>query len=195
MIKSNVFYEALDAGLASVLGGTTVERLPGKPAKYRLRTGAGDLHLWLRVNSKVSAMPYLPGEFWPEISAPETLRSRQGHDSGDVSWYQYSTEEQNAAFKEQQSRVRKKVAAQKTFENEFYRQMRNSRLSSLKALIADPLLPQHPHKELIYLDADDAHAWGTIFAEQLPSWLDRFTRAPETLNMYMWRVHWAEAPA
>lgn len=51
--------------------------------------------------------------------------------------------------------------------------------------------PRFPDAALKYLDADDATAWGALFARQLPAWLERFERRPETLAGYMWRGHWA----
>lgn len=192
MIDSTTFYESFDAGFRSVSASPAVTRLRGKPSKYRIATPAGDLSVWFKVNSKASALPYQPGEFWPVIDAAEILRHPRQSDEGTVSWYQYTTDEEHAAMHALQLAVCGKVAAQDEFENDVYRDMRDIRLQSVRDLVDFPFTPGHPHTALLYLDAADAFAWGAFFAAQLPAWLHRFAAAPETLAMHMWRVHWGD---
>lgn len=195
MIDSTNFYASFDAGFRSVPASPAVTRLRGKPSRYRLGTPAGTLSAWFKVNSKASALPYQPGEFWPVIDAPESLRHPRQVDGGTVSWYQYAGDEEHDAMRALQLRVCDKVAAQDEFEHDLYRGMRDLSLASVRDLIDVPFTPGHPHTALLYLDADDAFAWGAFFAARLPAWLDRFAAAPETLTMHMWRVHWNDAPA
>jgi hypothetical protein len=187
MIKSDLFYPAFESALTAATPGL-LQRQRGKLPKFTAATATGPLSIWFKVNAKASAIPYQPGEFWPVIEAA-TLRYGE-RDSGTVSWHQYTTPEENAAILDLNRRVYAKTQAQDTFENDVYRQMRDIWLNMAAFALDQPLLPGHPHTGLHYLDEEDAHAWGALFGQQLEGWLQRFNTQPETLEMYMWRVHW-----
>lgn len=191
MIKSDEFYARFDQGFAPARDSLPLVRLRGKASKYRVATAAGDLEFWFKVNSKASALPNQPGEFWPVITGAESLRDAQRHDDGIVSWYQYVTEEEGSGMRGMQHRVVEKAAAQEEFEHDLCREMLEARLPELRMQAEEPFEARLPHTALLYLDAEDATRWGELFARCLRGWLERFGREPETLARYMWRVHWS----
>ncbi|HEU4699361.1 MAG TPA: hypothetical protein VFS40_09280 [Gemmatimonadales bacterium] len=188
MIKSGVFHASFHRGFAPALR-TLPGRRTGRTSAYEIETAVGPLALAFHVNPKASAIPYCAGECWPLLHAPAPLRRAEG-DDGLVSWYQYTTEPEHAAIQALQRRVYAKVAAQDGFAVDVHRQMRDNSLPLLRATTEAPLEARFPHTALAYLDADDAEAWGTLLGAQLPGWLARFQAQPETLESYMWRVHW-----
>ena len=83
-----------------------------------------------------------------------------------------------------------KVENQTDFERETQRGLRNAFLPSWRRFIEDDFRAREPHTALYYLDAQDAEQWGKLFAVQLIPWIEKFWADPETLQGYMWRVHW-----
>jgi hypothetical protein len=191
MIKSDIFYARFDEGFGAAVQRLPVRRLKGKVSKYELASASGPVQLLFQVNPKASAMPYAPGEFWPVLTAPASLRRGEPSDDGTISWYQYTSDADHQAVQALQRRVYEKVAAQEAFSHELYRDLRDQSLEMMRTVIEPPLEPRFPSTPLHYLDGDDAQAWGALFAAQLPGWLERFQASPETLERYMWRVHWA----
>src|SRR5438105_8422793 len=88
MIKSEVFYRAFEAGAASIGLPEGVLRGKGKIPKYTAHMSLSKVSFWFKVNSKASAIPHQPGEFWPDIAAPMLRHGER--DDGLVSWYQYT---------------------------------------------------------------------------------------------------------
>ena len=192
MIKADVFYPRFEAGFAFSGGAALVARGRGKIPKYSAQTPAGKLSFWFQVNSKASAIPYQPGEFWPVIDAAQ-LRYNE-RDEGLVSWYQYTDAAMNEAILGQQRLVYRKVETQSHFEPEFWRQARDLWLGVSRDLVGFELKPGFPHARLFYLDADDAQTWGALFGQQMQAWLTAFCEQPETLQAHMWRTHWRQPP-
>jgi hypothetical protein len=192
MIKADVFYPRFEAGFVSSGGAAQVARGRGKIPKYTAQTPVGKLSFWFQVNSKASAIPYQPGEFWPVIDAA-TLRHNE-RDRGVVSWYQYTDAAMNEAIHERQRLVYQNVESQATFEPEFWRQARDLWLSVSRDSIGFELKPGFPHTRLFYLDPEDAEQWGALFGRQMEAWLARFCEQPETLEAHMWRTHWRQPP-
>jgi hypothetical protein len=127
------------------------------------------------VNPKAAGIPDCPGEFWPVIS---WSGPRHGpRDDGSVSYYQYETE--LAAMQAIRRAVLEKPAVRGC-----------AYLSTLRAGLELPLLPQHPHVALYFTDEQDARAWGGWFGGRIGVWLRRFAAAPETLESWAWRVLW-----
>lgn len=190
MISSEIFYAAFDEGFRPAMQVLPARRMKGKPSRYEVQTAAGPLQMAFKANPKASAIPHVPGEFWPVIIGPESLRGSEPGDDGSISWYQYTSEADVQEIQALRWHVYEKVAAQDTFSNEAYRGMRDSSLGLVRMSIEAPLDARLPSTALHYLDAVDARAWGGLFAAQLREWLARFEAAPETLDRYMWRVHW-----
>jgi hypothetical protein len=188
MIKSDLFYAAFKNGFASQKTAALIAPRRGKPAKYYAMIGNDELSFWFKVNSKASAFPNQPGEFWPVIETKQ-LRHDQ-RDNGLVSWYQYTDELTNDEMKCIQQTVYAKVENQTEFELPAYRSLRDVRLPSLRREIEGGFKAQRPHDHLLYLDERDAEFWGKWFAMQLIPWMEKFCAHPETLEGYMWRVHW-----
>lgn len=192
MIKSDVFYPAFDEGFAASSEAAKLTRSRGKIPKYTAQTPAGKLSFWFKVNSKASAIPYQPGEFWPVIEAHEVRHNDR--DEGLVSWYQYTDRAMDEAILVQQRVVYGKVEAQDSFEPEFWRQTRDLWLNVTRWALDLELGPGFPHTSLFYLDRADARTWGTLFGQQMAPWLARFCERPETLEAHMWRTVWREPP-
>lgn len=191
MIRSELFYASFEAGLLTAGLPAGVTRSGGKIPKYTANTLAGKLKFWFKVNGKASAIPHQPGDFCPEIEADKKLRCDE-RDSGLVSWYQYTDEAMHEAFRTQQRRVFDKTAAQADFSIDLWRQTRDIWVNITRESLAFPFAAGFPHTRLHYLDEADARQWGVILGSQFSAWLDRFNVRPETLQRYMWRVHWAD---
>jgi len=188
MIKSDKFYAAFDKGFASQRTSPLIARKRGKIPKYHALVGSEEVFFWFKVNSKASAMPNLPGEFWPVIEASQ-LRHNQ-RDDGLLSWYQYSDQSINDEMKCFQSSVIAKVENQTKFEYPHGQKLRDAFLPGYQRDIAAGFEVGWPHTPLYYLHEYDAEFWGKWFAVQLVPWMERFRANPETLEGYMWRVHW-----
>ena len=134
-----------------------------------------ELEFNFRVNPKAAGIPDCPGEFWPVIAWNGVRHGPR--DDGTVSYYQYEPE--IAAMEA----MRRDVLAKPAIGGCAY-------LETLRAGLELPLLPQHPHVALYYVDEQDAHAWGSWFGGRIGEWLRRFADAPETLETYAWRVLW-----
>lgn len=153
---------AADAGLT---------RRGRKGAKWTNR----ELEFNFRVNPKAAGIPDCPGEFWPVIS---WSGPRYGpRDDGSVSYYQYETDLE--AMRAMRHRVVEKPAIRGC-----------GYLQTLRSGLELPLLAQHPHAALYYVDEEDARAWGSWFGSRIGEWLRRFAAAPETLESWAWRVLW-----
>ena len=92
MIKSDVFYPAFTTAFEAACTTLDLKRRRGKVPKFDASTAAGKISFWFKVNPTASALPYQPGEFWPDIHI-DSLRYNQ-RDDGTISWYQYT----NATF-------------------------------------------------------------------------------------------------
>ncbi|TVP45872.1 MAG: hypothetical protein EA350_08260 [Gemmatimonadales bacterium] len=183
MIHAPEFYRNFDAGFAEASPPASVARAKGAPSRYTARTPAGPVRFWFRVNSKASAIPNQPGEFWPVVSdADDAL----------LSWYQFASAGSVEAIQAQQQRVYDKVAAQHSFEHEVWQLTRDAGLPILLHHVRTPPEPRFPHHALHYLDAEDAREWGRLLGGQIRDWLEACAASPETLEQHMWRVHWAE---
>jgi hypothetical protein len=192
MIKSDVFYRGFESGLESVGRPAAMVRSGGKIPKYTVATPVGKLKFWFKVNGKASAIPHQPGEFWPVIESNGMAHNER--DDGAISWYQYTSPEMEQAFHNQQRLVRSKTEAQASFELDLWRQTRDLWLSISRESIDLPFGPGFPHTTLYYLDEADATQWGVVIGQQFSLWLARFSKHPETLEAYMWRVHWSQRP-
>lgn len=192
MITSDLFYPAFDAGLAAAGLPASFRRRRGKPSKYDCVLPDETLEFRFQINPKASAIPHQPGQFRPSITAPDRVSDR---DDATVSWYQYADEAMIAAFLAQQARVRDHVAAQTEFEVDIWREQRDVSLRTMQSFIDLGLRAAWPDSALYYLDESDAQAWGRLIGAQLPTWIERYTARPETLDAYMWRVHWGGQPA
>ena len=188
MIKSDVFYASFSRGLAETCALEPQLRRKGKIPKYLAQTAAGKVAFWFKVNSKASAIPFQAGEFWPVIDTDLRYNEK---DDGMASWYQYADEPMRQAMLELQKIVHDKVAAQTGIEPEFWRTTRDISVKFMADFIRMGFREGVPHSSLYYLDEGDALAWGRLFGRQLPVWLERFEAAPESLDGFMWRVHWA----
>ncbi len=188
MIKSDLFYSAFEKGFASVKTSPLIAKRRGKIPKYFATVGEDELSFWFKVNSKASGMPNLPGQFWPVIEATKLRYNEK--DNGLVSWYQYTDESMNGEMKTFQWAVYDKVVEQTEFESESARRYRDAYLPTLLRDIESNFKVNRPHDALYYLDERDAEFWGKLFAVHLVPWMEWFSAAPETLDGYMWRVHW-----
>lgn len=189
MIKSNLFYAAFERGFGSHATSPAIVRRRGKIPKYQARIDSDEVHFWFKVNPKASAIPNQPGHFWPVIES-KTLRYNN-RDDGLLSWYQYTDAEMIQQMTQLQWGVFAKAGDQQTFELDIWRDLlMGSCLPLMKTSIEMGFQPGSPHTGLYYLDEADAAAWGALFSAQLVQWLERYRLAPETLEAYMWRVHW-----
>lgn len=188
MIKSDQFYSAFSNGLAQACLIEPQLRRRGKIPKYVADTPVGKVDLWFKVNGKASALPFQAGEFWPVIEAAD-LRYND-RDDGTLSWYQYADASTQEEMLNQQKAVMDKVAGQRNVEPEFWETSRDISVRFMADSIKMGFNVGHPHTRLYYLDEEDAFAWGHLIGKRLPDWLERFRAAPETLEGYMWRVHW-----
>lgn len=193
MIKSDAFYGAFEKGFASQRTSPLIARRRGKIPKYYAVVGEEELSFWFKVNPRASAMPPWPGEFWPVIKT-KLLRYNKS-DDGTLSWYQYTDESINAEMKAFQWSVYLKVEGLSTFESESARRLRDAHLPSLRRDIEGKVRVNWPHDPLYYVDERDAEFWGKLFAVHLVPWMERFRAAPETLDGYMWRMHWGRSSA
>ncbi len=189
MIKSDLFYAAFAAGLASQQKTPLIRKRPSKIPKYYATFAEDELSFWFKVNSRTSAFPNLPGEFWPVIMIKHLRNNKR--DDGLVSWYQYADNSMNDEMTAFQWSVFAKVKNQTEFESAFYRSCRDSNLRHYRRTIQEGFQVGWPHTALFYLDERDAEFWGKLFAVHLPTWMARFCACPETLEGYMWRVHWS----
>jgi hypothetical protein len=190
MIKSDAFYSAFEKGFASQQTSPLIARRRGKIPKYYAVVGQEELSFWFKVNPKASAQPPLPGEFWPVIEAKQLRHDQK--DNGLLSWYQYTDESINGEIKAFQWSVYAKLEGQNKFERESARRVRDAFLPSIRRSIKTDIRVGCPHDALYYLDEQDAEFWGKLFAIHLVSWMQKFCTAPETLEGYMWRVHWGK---
>lgn len=190
MIKSDLFYRAFDAGFAATASDARITRQRGKASKYIAQTAAGPVSLWFKVNPKASALGGHPGEFWPELQAPQQVRCANEADDGAVSWYQYTGDHDVQRILSLQQQVVRKFARLDDFEHAVLRQMRDAALPLVRTTAATVPEPRFPSTALLYLDEDDSHRWGEELGRQACAFADAFGRRPETLAMYMGRVHW-----
>ena len=189
MIKSDQFYAAFSKGLAQVCPIEAQLRRRGRIPKCVANTPVGKVDIWFKVNGKASALPFQPGEFWPVLEVAD-LRFND-RDDGTLSWYQYADESNQEEMLNQQKVVMRKVAGQNNIEPRLWEVSRDVSVRSMADFIEMGFRVGFPHTSLYYLDEEDAFVWGGILGKQLPDWLERFCAAPETLEGYMWRVHWA----
>lgn len=188
MIKSDLFYAAFEAGFKSQTTSPIVARKRGKIPKYYAAAGKERIDFWFKVNPKASALPPFPGEFWPVI---ETEQFRYDEtDNGLVSWYQYTDGQMKEEMKRHQWSVFAKFENQTDFEFKSSKRSRDAHLPSLRRRIEEDFRANWPHEALYYMDEQDAENWGKLFARQLIPWVEKFWANPETLDGYMWRVHW-----
>jgi hypothetical protein len=188
MIKSDVFYTAFAKGFASQQTSPLIAKRRGKIPKYYAPFVEDEVSFWFKVNSKASAFPNLPGEFWPVIVLKNMRYNEQ--DGGLVSWYQYADDSMNDEMTAFQWSVYTKVEKQTEFELPFYRSCRDSNLMQYQRNIQNGFQVGWPHTALLYLDEHDAEFWGKLFAVHLLPWMAKFCTQPETLKGYMWRMHW-----
>lgn len=192
MIHSGTFYRSFDIGFMSSAPANAVSRVKGGVRKYTFRTGAGTVRVWFRVNPKASGNPCNPGEFWPELIAPDHVRHASRMDDGAISWYQYVSQPHIAVIQE----LRRKVASRSTLSVPDVPDASRDLVelgSGVGELVVDQAPePRLPHSPLFYMNAEDAEEWGRLFGTQVSHWVQAFTADPETLVQYMSRVHWAE---
>jgi hypothetical protein len=86
--------------------------------------------------------------------------------------------------------VYSKVENQTEFEYKNGQRLTAAFLPSFRRNIQEDFRVGSPHEPLYYLDDGDAEFWGKLFALHLLPWMERFCASPETLDGYMWRVHW-----
>jgi len=188
MIKSDLFYAAFEAGFTSQPTSPIVTRKRGRIPKYCAAAGSEKVDFWFKVNSKASALPPFPGEFWPVIET-EQFKCNET-DNGLISWYQYTDRQMKDEMKRLQWSVFAKFENQTDFKLKSSRPMRDAHLPSLRRGIEEDFLANRPHTALYYFDEQDAEHWGKLFSRQLIPWIEKCWANPETLNGYMWRVHW-----
>ncbi len=176
------FYEAFDDGWSSN-GALALKRLAGTTIKWKASTPAGALTFSIATNPKCAGLvPHLPGEF--RLGITWTRRKDGKSVKGDVSWFQYSNEEENLAF----------AALQRSALEKFLAQPGKEGLRSIYNYANDPAwLPRANFDEYAYyLDPDDARAWGRWYGGHVAPWIERFERAPECFNDWCWRVLWPD---
>jgi len=178
MIKSDIFYAAFATGFASQQTSPIIRKRRGKIPKYYAAFGDDELSFWFKVNPKASGLLFRPGEFWPVIETKK-LRYSQ-NDNGLVSWYQYADESMNGEMTAFQWSVYEKADS-----------LPGTLLSLVRREIESGFEVGWPHTALFYVDAHDAQFCGKLFAVHLLPWMKRFCAKPETLDGYMWRVHWS----
>lgn len=188
MIKSDLFYAAFEVGFKSQPTSPILVRKRGKIPKYCATAGNEKVDFWFKVNPKASALPPFPGEFWPIIES-EQFRYNET-DNGLISWYQYTDGKMKDEMKRIQWSVFEKFEKQSDFEFKSLQGTRDAHLPSLRRSLEGDFLANCPHTALYYFDEQDAEHWGKLFARQLIPWIEKFWTNPETLDGYMWRVHW-----
>lgn len=191
MIKQDIFYAAFERGFGLVPGSSLVTRLRGKIPKYQVMVGDVELIFWFKVNSKASAIPHQPGQFWPSVEAEGLARNER--DNGIISWYQYTVQSELEELKKLQWVVFEKVKAQTNFQNPTWHKLLAEYLPVMQKSVCLEFKINSPTTPFYYLDEADAEAWGELLARHLVTWLNRFQARPETLDDYMWRVHWRPA--
>ena len=182
-MNAQQFYEAFDIGWASVPMPIELKRLAGKTIKWKLPCASGSLLLSIVTNSKTAGLlPHLPGEYFFRV----TWNHFEGDakKSDEVSWFQYTTNEEAATYAQLQRSVLEKFLALPGKEG----------LRSIFNYACDPTwLPRANFSEAtFYLDDEDAESWGEWWAQNLPAWLERFNAYPESLNDWCWRVLWSD---
>jgi hypothetical protein len=180
MIKSDLFYAAFEAGFASQQTSPIITRNRGKIPKYCAAAGKEKVSFWFKVNPKASAMPPLPGVFWPEIKTEQFHANER--DNGLVSWYQYASVPMKVEMKRLQWLVFTKFENLTGFKYESWRGVRDAHIPTMRRFIEEDFRPQWPHAHLHYLDQEDAELWGKLFARQLVPWVEKFWADPETLD-------------
>lgn len=193
MIPGDLFYRCFDDGFTASAPADAVSRIEGRPGRYRVRTPAGEVRAWFRVNPKGSGVPHQPGEFWPRLVAPSHLRHPTEEDDGTISWYQYTSADQLARIQSFRREVAARAGGRATDGDDVFEELAGPGAPVVELLAEQAPEPRFPHTRLFYLDADDAESWGRLFGEQLTGWIEAFADEPETLARYMWRVHWDEA--
>ena len=178
------FYQAFDSGWASIPMSIQLKRLAGKTIKWKVVCPSGSVLLSIATNSKTAGLlPHLPGEYFFRI----TWNHFEGDEkkSDEVSWFQYTTEQEVAAYAQLQRKALEKFLAQPGKEG----------LRSIYNYASDPTwLPcANFTEDTYYFDPEDAEEWGRWWAQSLPAWLERFNAQPESLNNWCWRVLWSDA--
>lgn len=152
--------------------------------KYQATDGTG-LTVGFRLNRKNLAG--YPGEFMPDIcwSGPQS----GARDTGEVSFYQYTSPSETRALAALQRSVIEKFVTGLQQEGEL------SDPHGLVRLLAEACereIRPHHHRWLPYWDRDDATAWGELFGASMAGWIARFFENPETLEAWCQRVLWSK---
>lgn len=192
MIPSLEFTRAFDGAFEPGARRAGLIRRRGRASRWGLVDPGGDLQLQFRVNPRASAIPHSPGEFWPVVTWEGPRHGPR--DDGAVSFYQYTTPAENEAIHALVVRVIDKVRRQDDFAHEALRTARDALLAAIDLDLDRPPEPRLPSYALYYLDAADAAAWGAWFGETVSPWIERFRKAPESLEAWSWRVLWKDLP-
>jgi hypothetical protein len=185
-MKAEEFYSIFESGFGPGAAAAGLTRSRGKALKWKYQATDGTaLTVGFRLNRK-NLVGY-PGEFMPDIfwSGP-----RSGpRDTGEISYYQYSSPSETGAVARLEKQVIKKFIA----ENQLEAQLSDP--ASLIRLMADKcelqIRPNH-QRWLPYWEAEDAAAWGGLFGGTMGGWIPRFFENPETLEAWCWRVLWSK---
>lgn len=183
-MNAQQFYEAYDIGWASVPMPIELKRLAGKTIKWKVLCPSGSLIFAIATNPKTAGLlPHLPGEYFFRVTWNHS--DENGKKADEVSWFQYATREESAAYAQLQRQTLEK----------FLRQPGKEGLRSIYNYASDPTwLPRaNFSEEIYYFDVEDAEEWGRWWAQSLPAWLERFNAQPESLNDWCWRVLWSGA--
>ncbi len=193
MIRADAFTPAFEAALAGGAARAGLTRRRGRMSRWAGSRPAGDLLFQFRINPKMSGIAGCPGELWAEATWDGPRHGPR--DSGAVSFYQYTTEDDHRSLTALRRSAVDKAAAFTGFAHESERLGREALLSAILLDLEEPPRPQHPQHALYYFDREDAAGWGAWFGERLEGWIRRFDAAPETLEAWCWRVLWRDLPA
>jgi hypothetical protein len=179
------FYSAFYEGWSSVGTTVLVKQLAGPTLKWKVQIPAASITFAFATNAKTAGLlPHLPGEFRLRISWAHKVEAARKVD--EVSWFQYTHDDDNLTFATLQRAALEKFLAQQNKEP----------LRSIYGYANDPnCVPRANFEEFAYyFDALDARAWGVWYATLLPTWVSRFNEYPESLNDWCWRVLWSDKP-
>lgn len=190
MITSDIFYRHFDEGFSESARRNGLTRMRGNVSRWSLAHRTGALQFNFQINPKASAMPNIPGHFWPIVQW-EGQRYNE-RDTGLVSWFQYSSESESNMVQNLRRHVIEKADEQLSFDNDPHSRMVKIMVEGLHLDLDIPLLPNFPQPSLFYLDKQDCTEWGSLFGRNLAQWLARFDAAPETLESWCWRVLWKD---
>ncbi len=184
LMNTAQFYEAFLDGWTVAESRSPLKRLAGKTLKWKSVTPVGTITFAFATNSKTAGLlPHLPGEF--RVGIRWNRKMGESRKTDEVSWFQYTTDEEAREF----------GALQRSVLEKFLSQPGKAGLREIFNYSSDPtwLTKANFDEFAYYFDAADANAWGRWYGTKVESWIARFTLAPESFNAWCWRVLWSDA--